>query len=77
MLRKVYEAQKQESKKGDFVALTKKDKEEMDIILSDNDIQQLSKRKFKKLVKEKTKIGALRYLNKKKFKKKQDKKNNL
>ena len=63
MLRKVYEAQKQESKRGDFVAQQKKDKEELDINLSDKDIQKLSKWKWNKLVKENTKIAALRYPN--------------
>ena len=63
MLRKVFEAQKQESKKGDFVALTNKDKVALGISLSDQEIQQMSKWKWKKIVKENTKIAALRYLN--------------
>ena len=53
---------KKESRKGDFVFQVKQDMKEMDINMDDNEIKELSIRKWKKLVNEKTKEAALRYL---------------
>ena len=41
MIRQVFEALKSESRYGDFVALTNKDRIELDISLSDSDIKKL------------------------------------
>ena len=62
MLKQVYDQQKKESRKGDFVFQVKQDMKEMDINMDDNEIKELSIRKWKKLVNEKTKEAALRYL---------------
>ena len=62
MIRKVYEALKSESRKGDFVDLVQKDIEDIRIDLSEEDIKNTSKYEWKKYVKEKVTEAALEYL---------------
>ena len=62
LVRKVYEAQKADPLPGDFIELLKEDKESIGIELTENEIQMMSKMKFKKYVKEKIERAAFRYL---------------
>ena len=55
MVRKVYDLQKDDTSKGDFYELVSQDKQMVGLNLSDVEISQMNKRKFKNLVKEKTK----------------------
>ena len=51
-----------QAKKGDFVDLVKSDLNEMEIKFEDKDIQEMSKRQWKKLINQKIKEKALNYL---------------
>ena len=62
MLFKVFQALKEESRKGDFVALTNKDRLDLDISLSNSDIENMSIWKWKQIIKQKTHISAIYYL---------------
>ena len=62
MIRQVYEEQKKSSKKGDFVNLVTTDLKDMEIEMTDRDIEGMTKRKWKKLVNNKIKEKALKYL---------------
>ena len=62
LVRKVYEAQMADPAPGDFIELLKEDKESIGIDLTDNEIEMMSKRKFKNHVKEKIERAAFRYL---------------
>ena len=62
LVRKVYEAQKADPTPGDFTELLKEDKESISIDLTDNEIQMMSKIKFKNYVKEKIETAAFSYL---------------
>ena len=62
MLRQVFDALKDDSRKGDFVELTNRDKEDLDIILTNDEIEVISKTQWKKV---KTLDAALKCLNKK------------
>ena len=64
MLRQVFDALKDDSRKGDFVELTNCDREDLGIILTTDDIEVLSKTQWKKMIKVKTLGAALKYLNK-------------
>ena len=71
MIRQVFEALKSERRYCDFVYLTNRDKFDLDIALIEEEIQWMSKRLWKIILKEKSKSAALRYLlqeNKKKTK---------
>ena len=59
MIRKVYEALKSESRKGDFVYLVQKDIEAIKKDLSEEEIKNTSKYEWKKLVMEKVAEAAL------------------
>ena len=75
MIRKVFDALKAESRKGDFVFLTNNDRTELEINISDEEIQNMSKWSFKKLVKERIKFAASSFLveeNRKRGKKTRD-----
>ena len=61
MIRKVYEALKQESRKGDFVYLVQKDLMEIDLKLLDEEIHTLSVGKWKGIVRRKIKQAAFQY----------------
>ena len=62
MIRKVYEALKQESRKCDFVYLVQKDLMEIDLKLLDEEIHTLSVGKWKGIVRRKIKQAAFQYL---------------
>ena len=62
MIKEVYEEQKSQYKKGDFVDLVDKDKDELKIKLKDSEIKDITKRKWKSLIKEKVKEKALQDL---------------
>ena len=67
MIRKVYEALKQESRKGDFVYLVQKDLMEIDLKLLDEEIHTLSVGKWKGIVRRKINQAAFQYLISGKF----------
>ena len=62
LVRKVYEAQKDDPIAGDFVDLVKNDKEMIGINMTETEITTVSKTKFKKLVKERISDAAFKYL---------------
>ena len=68
LLRKFYEAQKNQPVKGDWVNLLEKDKEEFNIYKNDDEIRKMSKYKFKKMIKNQANELALKYLNNLKLK---------
>ena len=49
MIRQVFEALKSESRFGDFIYLTNRDKVDLDIVLKEEEIQELSQKKVEKL----------------------------
>ena len=49
--------------RGDFVKLVNEDKMKLDIFETDQDISEMSKDKFKKIIKEKIEAHAIKYLN--------------
>jgi hypothetical protein len=61
MIRQVYEALKTESRNGDFVNLVKKDMDELDIGLSEEDIQNTTKLEWKNFVNKKVVKECLRF----------------
>ena len=65
LLLKFYNLQKQCPVRNDWTLQIEKDKAEIDLLLSDNEVMVMSKRKFKNLVKEKIDTAALSYLNEK------------
>ena len=62
MLRQVFDALKEDSRKGDFKELTDKDRIELQIELEDEEIEGISKVAWKKYVKKKVKSAAFQYL---------------
>ena len=62
MIRQVYDVLKQESRKGDFVNLVQKDLNEINLKMSDEEIQTLSNGKWKAMVKQKVKQAAFQHL---------------
>ena len=58
MLSKVYHEQKTESRKGDFFNMVSKDMLEVNIIMTDIEIRNISKGNWKRLCKERTKNKA-------------------
>ena len=63
LLHKFYKIQKACPAKNDWVNQIENDKNEINMTLSDEDVMNISKSKFKKLVKQKIKLAALEYLN--------------
>ena len=59
MIRQVYEELKNESRKGDFVDLVRRDMDDLNIELSDDEIKLVNKSQWKKYVHEKVKETAL------------------
>ena len=64
MVRRVYEAQKNDPSPGDFTELVKHDREQINLNLSDEEISSIPKLSFRKLVKSKISNAAFRYLQK-------------
>ena len=62
MIWQVYEALKRDSRKGDFVDLVTKDIDELDIQLSEEDIQNTKKTVRKNFVNEKVSEACLHFL---------------
>ena len=62
LIRKIYETQKQNPSAGDFSELVRNDLTEIGMNMSDRQISQLNKQKFKLIVKNKIKDAALNYL---------------
>ena len=73
MIRQVYEALKEDSRKGDFVDLVKKDLEEVNIDFTEEKIMHIKRLDWKKYVHEKVKDAAFNYLIKKNCGKNKDK----
>ena len=62
MIYKVFETLKEDSRKGDFVALTNIDRVELHIPFNDTEIQEMAKKTWKELVKKKVKEKAFESL---------------
>ena len=62
MIRKVFNTLKTDSRKGDFIFLTNNDKKVLEIQLTDEEIQYMSKWSFRKYLKEKIKFAAFTFL---------------
>ena len=63
LIRRVYETQKISSNVGDWVRLVESDKIELDITMSDEEIQGVSKEMFKTFVKKKVSAKFIQHLN--------------
>ena len=62
MIRKIYEVQKVDPSPGDFIELIAEDKDMLGVNMSDMEIGSMSKLKFKRIVKDKTRQAAFLYL---------------
>ena len=62
MIRKIYEVQKVDPSPGDFIELIAEDKDMLGVNMSDLEIGSMSKLKFKRIVKDKTRQAAFLYL---------------
>jgi hypothetical protein len=62
IVRKVYEAQKQDTSPGDFYQLVCEDKESIGLNMSDQEMQTMSKEKLRNIVRNKTRQAAFQYL---------------
>ena len=60
--RRVYEAQKDDPVKGDFVELVKEDAKTIDYSIDETHIRSISKYQYQKEIKNKVKIAAFKYL---------------
>ena len=62
IVKQVYTALKEDSRKGDFVSLVNSDKEDFEIDCTDEEIKTMSRHTWKQFIKKKTKRFALKYL---------------
>ena len=62
MLGKVFRVLQADSRKGDFVDISSRDKTELDIVMTDEEIEAMSKLQWKQLNKQKTMFAAFIYL---------------
>ena len=62
MIAKIYEAQKLKPSPGDFINLVKTDFETIGLEMNEQEIRQISKQKFKKIIKSKITNAAFTYL---------------
>ena len=62
MVRRIYEAQRNDPSPGDFIENVRKDCETIGLEMSDKEISQISKQNFKKIVKLKISNAAFKYL---------------
>ena len=62
MIRQVYETQKSESRKGDFIFQIKEDLKELDIALKEHEVVMLNKTKWNKFINERVEQNALEVL---------------
>ena len=66
LIRKFYKAQKCKKSKGDWVQLVEQNLSELQIELDDIEISQMTKYKFKKMIRKKIQTAAFRFLMSKK-----------
>ena len=62
MIRKIYEAQKQNPSPGDFCEIVKNDMSAIGLNISEQEISQMKKQKFKDIIKSLARDSALQYL---------------
>ena len=62
LIRRIYEAQKLSNNTGDWIKLVEADKKELEIDMKDEEIQNVSKDKFKEYVTKKAKMHQLHFL---------------
>ena len=62
LINRVYQAQKRNPTKGDWASETEKIVHQLEVNLSDNEIQQMNTNKYKALVKKKSENAAFKYL---------------
>ena len=62
MIRKVYEAQVKDPSPGDFIDIVKSDCNRIGLEMTDKEISQISKHKFRKIVKSKISDAAFKHL---------------
>ena len=70
MMFKVFETLNNDNRNGDFVFLTNQDRKDLDIDLTNSEIEGMSHFMWKKLVNNKVNISALKYLEAQNSKKK-------
>ena len=63
LISRIYEAQKLSYNSGDWIKLVETDKEELEIDMKDEEIQNVSMEKFKNYVTKKAKIQQLHFLS--------------
>ena len=63
LISKIYEAQKYEVNKGDWVRIMQEEREKYDILESDDDISKISQERFRNIVKKKVYSSAVKYLH--------------
>ena len=63
LIHRVYQSQKISSNKGDWFRMIESDKKELDINMTDREIQGMSKQMFKTLVKKKVKASFIQHIN--------------
>ena len=73
MIRRVYEEQKKDNKKGDFIDLIKCDMKQIKLDLEEEEIKSMSKAKWKTTVNEKVEAAAFEYLTNENSKKQKTK----
>ena len=62
MVRRVFEAQKTDTSPGDFIELVMEDCESIELNMSENEIERMTKQRFKKIVKSKVLKAAFKFL---------------
>ena len=60
--RQIFDAQKEQYRKGDFVQLVNEDAQNIDLVLNEEEISQMSRYEYKKLIRWKIKNAAFGYL---------------
>ena len=69
MIRKVYMEQKKDSKKGDFISQIKQDMKDIKLEIKDEEVETMSKWKWKNVINEKVESAAFEFLIKENAKK--------
>ena len=62
LVRRVFQAQKENTNPGDFYDLVSEDKKSISLNMTDLQIQLMNKDKFRSIVKKKTRLAAFNYL---------------
>ena len=63
LIKKVYEAQKCNSNKGDWFQIMQEERVKYDLLISDEDVSKMSQEQFRKLVKKKVYSHAVKYIH--------------